>query len=55
MPEFKPSATVLPMTSPVIAPATFVRPNVLEVEHVWKVFGSTADHFKGLDLEQKKV
>jgi glycine betaine/proline transport system ATP-binding protein len=47
------SATVLPITPPANAMSFNSRPNVLEVENVWKVFGSDAQQFKGLDLEQR--
>jgi glycine betaine/proline transport system ATP-binding protein len=46
-------ATVLPITPPANAMPFNARPNVLEVEQVWKIFGSDAQQFKGLDLEQR--
>ncbi len=47
------SANIVPLTNPVVAPVGRVRPDALEVEHIWKVFGSAADQFKGLDPEQR--
>jgi glycine betaine/proline transport system ATP-binding protein len=47
------TASVLPIIPPANAIPFNSRPNVLEVEHVWKIFGSDAQQFKGLDLEQR--
>jgi glycine betaine/proline transport system ATP-binding protein len=47
------TASVLPISPPANALPFNARPNVLEVEQVWKIFGSDAQQFKGLDLEQR--
>jgi glycine betaine/proline transport system ATP-binding protein len=47
------TATVLPMANPVTLSAETIGHNALEVEHVWKVFGSDVHGFKGLDPEQR--
>jgi glycine betaine/proline transport system ATP-binding protein len=49
----RPSAIVLPLNTAVQAAPNSGRPNALEVENVWKVFGSVGQQFKGLDLEQR--